>query len=146
MTREAWDALWIECFNRLYQNGRSVEKSREKAWDITEARYGLRPEKALPGLRWRYRILGKVALGRLEGIAKGMKEGSMGQRILNAALYGAAAAFAAVQVSGLPADETGWLALLGVFATGAWGKFSSSTRFIAPNRKPWFPDEPNTGK
>jgi hypothetical protein len=61
----------------------------------------------------------------------------MQQRLLNAALFGISAVVASFQVNGLPTTREGWLGVAGVFVVAAWGKFSSSTTFLAPDRAVW---------
>jgi len=61
----------------------------------------------------------------------------MKQRLIASALFGASAVLAALQVSGLPQDQQGWIALAGVFFAAAYGKFSSNQTVVAPNRPVW---------
>jgi hypothetical protein len=42
-----------------------------------------------------------------------------------------------MQASGIPSDSQGWLGLGLVFLTAAYGKFSSNTTLVSPNRPQW---------
>jgi hypothetical protein len=64
----------------------------------------------------------------------------MQQRIITSALYGAAAVIAALQV-GIPSDKQGWLGIAVVFASAAWGKYSSNQTIVAPDRAVWSPEQ-----
>lgn len=58
-------------------------------------------------------------------------------RILTALGYAVLAAVAAIQVSGMPTTVEGWVALVGAAVVAFWGKFSTNTRVLAPNRVMW---------
>ncbi len=61
----------------------------------------------------------------------------MQARLIAALIYGATGVLSALGVSGIPHDQAGWVALIGVFITAFWGKFSSSQTLLAPNRPEW---------
>jgi hypothetical protein len=65
----------------------------------------------------------------------------MQQRLVAATLFGISAVLASLQVNGLPSTREGWLGVGGVFVVAAWGKFSSSTTLIAPDRTVWSPEQ-----
>ena len=58
-------------------------------------------------------------------------------RIFSALVYGLSAAAAAIQATGLPKTPEGWVGLGMAFLIAAWGKYSSSQTFLAPNRPAW---------
>jgi hypothetical protein len=62
-------------------------------------------------------------------------------RILTSLGYAVLAAVAAIQVSGVPTTVEGWVALASAAIIAFWGKFSTNTRIIAPNRAAWTPAE-----
>jgi hypothetical protein len=59
------------------------------------------------------------------------------KRIGSSVVFGASAAYASLQVSGLPKDKNGWLGVGAVFVMAAYGKYSSSQTFLAPDRPVW---------
>jgi hypothetical protein len=63
------------------------------------------------------------------------------QRVIVAVLYGLSAASAAITATGMPSTPEGWASLAVTFAIAAWGKFSSNTTVIAPNRAAWTPEQ-----
>lgn len=143
VTRAEWDARWLERFNFYNrEQGRSLDRSRERAWADTTHRYGPRPgddKKNLRRLPWRYRILASWALKRAEKMLKGAT--GMWQKVGYAALYGVGAVFAALQASGIPKDEQGWIGLAGVFFITFWGKLTHAENAADPRRAIWTPEE-----
>lgn len=136
MTRAEWEVEWRACFARLRAKGYDPATAQKMAGDIMRARHG--PQPAKPPL-W-LRVALKVAGRKLDAM-RSAEEKTMGQRALNAIVFGVAAVFAALQASGLPTDEKGWLGLVGVFVAAAWGKFSSNQTFLAPSREVWTPEK-----
>lgn len=61
----------------------------------------------------------------------------MAQRIIVALVYAVGIVIAAFQATGVPQTTEAWIGLVIAFVTGFWGKFSSSTTIIAPNRTAW---------
>lgn len=65
----------------------------------------------------------------------------MTQRIIVSLAYALSAMGAAFQASGIPTTPEGWIGLVMAGIVAFWGKFSSSTTVIAPNRAPWTEEE-----
>lgn len=63
------------------------------------------------------------------------------QRILTALGYAVVALVGAYQASGPPATAEAWGGLIVLAITTFWGKYSSSTTVIAPNRQVFTPEE-----
>lgn len=59
------------------------------------------------------------------------------KRIGSSLVFGASAAYASLQVGGIPKDKNGWLGVGAVFVMAAYGKYSSSQTFLAPDRPVW---------
>lgn len=136
MTRAEWDAEWETRFKRLRAKGYDLEQSQVKARDIVTALYGPRP--AGPPL-W-LKVACKIAGRKLAGL-KPAEETTMGQRLLTSLIFGLTAALSALGASGIPATPEAWMSILGVFITAFWGKFSSNSTVLAPNRKEWTAEE-----
>lgn len=132
MTHEEWEAEWRACFARLRAKGYELLQAQKMARDITRARYGPQPSKPPLWLRVTVKML-----GRKPDSIRPAEEKTMKQRIVSSVIFGLAAVLSALQVSGLPTDSKGWLALGGVFIAAAWGKFSSNQTLLAPNRDVW---------
>jgi hypothetical protein len=132
VTRAEWDAKWLSAFNHFYERGRSFEKASERAWTETKLKFGPRPE-GTKGLPLGYRIGVELLLSKLRGLAAKEKN-PMSQRILNAAIYTVVAVLAAFQATGLPQTTEAWVGLAVLAVTTFWGKFSTSTRLVFPNR------------
>jgi hypothetical protein len=63
------------------------------------------------------------------------------KRIGTALMYGLVTALASYQASH-PATLEGWLTgVITPFVVAAWGKYSSSTTVIAPDRASWTPEQ-----
>lgn len=60
----------------------------------------------------------------------------MVKRLGTAVVYGLSAVGAALQLK-MPTNRNEWFALLGVFTAAAYGKFSTETSVVAPNRTEW---------
>jgi hypothetical protein len=58
----------------------------------------------------------------------------MAQRIIVALLYALAGLGAVIQTSGLPHTPEAWIGIVVAFGVAFWGKFSSSTTVVSPNR------------
>ncbi len=132
MTRPEWDREFDRRFNALRANGYDLERARTTAIAICNARFGPRPASAPLWLRFALKLAGR----KLAGLAPA-EEKTMQQRLVAAVIFGLSAVLAAIGVSGLPHDETGWTSLVAVFATAFWGKFSSNQTLIFPNRPQW---------
>lgn len=135
LTREQWDIEWWACQDRLTAQGRDSASAWKLAREITTARYGPQPEGASLGLK----VWSSVTRRKLLGVR--VTGGVMKQRIIVSVCFGLAGALAAVQVNGLPSTREGWLGLGGVFVAAAWGKFSSNTTWVAPDRATWTPEK-----
>ena len=61
----------------------------------------------------------------------------MVQRIIVALVYALAAVAATIQGTGIPETPEAWIGLAVTLVVTFWGKFSSSTTIIAPNRAAW---------
>jgi hypothetical protein len=59
------------------------------------------------------------------------------QRIINSTIYTVGVVFTGGYFTGIPKTPEQWGILAGVVVAIWWGKFSTSTRVIAPNRKEW---------
>ena len=135
LTREQWDIEWWACHARLTKQGRDSASAFRMAREITTARYGPQPEGASLGLK----VWSSVTRRKLLGVR--VTGGVMKQRIIVSIGYGLAGVLAAVQVNGLPSTRDGWLGFAGVFVAAAWGKFSSNTTLVAPDRATWTPEQ-----
>jgi hypothetical protein len=62
------------------------------------------------------------------------------QRIIVAIGFGVSAVLGSLQVNGLPSTRDGWVGVGIVFVVAAWGKYSSNTTVIAPDRAVWPPE------
>jgi hypothetical protein len=58
-------------------------------------------------------------------------------RIGKALIYAIIAAGGVIQAGGAPKTAEGWIGLVITSIVAGWGKYSSSTTLIAPNRTPW---------
>lgn len=65
----------------------------------------------------------------------------MQQRIVTAVCFGLVSALTAVQINGLPKTGEGWVALCVTCIVAGWGKYSSSTTILAPDRTVWTPEQ-----
>jgi hypothetical protein len=144
MTRQEWDRLWLAQFNTYYNEGRSLERSRVRAWDETTRLYGPRPESAAdpqkpPGLPWGYRIVLSLVVSRLRDMVA--LEDKMGQRLLAAAIFAVVTFVGILQTSGMPKDLAGWVTAVVTALVAGYGKYSSNTTILAPNRAEWTPAE-----
>jgi hypothetical protein len=132
MTREEWDARWLELFNQLRNSGRSVESARRRANSAMQ-HYGSRPEPTPkpPGLSWPARVVAKIVIGRF--IGKGVKM----PKVVIALVYGITAAAAAINAAfgDGKVDASEILAIATAFATAAWGKFSNPQTLVSSTEK-----------
>ena len=64
----------------------------------------------------------------------------MQQRIIVAVGFGVSAVIASLQINGLPSTRERWLGVLIVFLVAAWGKYSSNTTIVGPDREVWTPE------
>ena len=64
----------------------------------------------------------------------------MQQRIIVAVGFGVSAVIASLQINGLPSTRERWLGVLIVFLVAAWGKYSSNTTIVGPDREAWTPE------
>jgi hypothetical protein len=62
------------------------------------------------------------------------------QRIIVAIGFGLSAVLGSLQINGLPHDRDGWIGVAIVFVVAAWGKYSSSTTIVGPDREVWTPE------
>ena len=65
----------------------------------------------------------------------------MKERLFNATMFGLATT--AVQLGAMAWPETaqGWAGVAGIFLIAWYGKYSSNTTLVSPNRQPWSEDE-----
>lgn len=136
MTRPEWDAEWEACFKRLRAKGYDLVKAQVKARDITTALRGPRPAGSPLWVKLACKLVGRKLAGMKPG-----QENTMTQRLVAALIYGLTAALSALGAAGIPQSSQGWMAILGVFITAFWGKFSSNTTIVAANRAEWTPEE-----
>lgn len=139
-TRAVWDAEWLKAFNAYRNAGLvSIDRCRERAWKETEARFGPRPAGGLP---LKYKVAATLLKHKLEGWLKGVNPmQDIWKRLGYAAVYGVISVIGALQISGLPHDEQGWIGIIGVFGATFWAKFSHPESAVDPNRAIWTPEE-----
>jgi hypothetical protein len=65
----------------------------------------------------------------------------MKERLFNALVFGLATT--AVQLGAIdwPATAQAWVGVAGIFLIAFYGKYSTSTALLTPDRKPWTEDE-----
>lgn len=60
-----------------------------------------------------------------------------GERIANAVVYMLIAIGGVLEASGVPKGMEGWIGMAVVAITAFWGKYSTSTRLMGPDRVVW---------
>lgn len=138
VTREQWDDICKQRISAMMFGGRvRAEVAIRHANETTEQDYGPRPDKE-PEVKtaeppWWARLALRVTVGKGD---KGMT-----QRIIVSLVYAISAMAAAFQATGTPQTVEAWIGLIVAGVVAFWGKFSSSTTIIVPNRAPWTEDE-----
>lgn len=135
VTREQWDNICKQRISAMMFGGRvRSEVAIRHANETMEQDYGPRPDPEpekpkAPEPPWWARAAIRVTLGK--------EQKGMAQRIVVSLVYALSAMMAAFQTSGMPQTPEGWLALVMAGLVAGWGKFSSNTTVIAPNRAAW---------
>ncbi len=62
-------------------------------------------------------------------------------RIGKALVYAVVVAGGVIQTGGMPQTTEGWIGLVLTSIVAGWGKYSSNTTFLAPDRTPWTPEQ-----
>ena len=136
LTREQWDNIAKARISAMMFGGKvSAGVAMRHAQETMEQDYGPRPEKEpkAPEPPWWARAAIRVTLGK--------EQKGMAQRILVSLVYAISAMVAAFQAGGMPATAEQWAALVMAGVIAFWGKFSSSTTVVAPNRAAWSDQE-----
>lgn len=63
-------------------------------------------------------------------------------RVLRAISYAVAAVAAVLGTVGAPTTWQGWVGFVLMALVAGWGKYSTSTRLVHPNREVWEGEEP----
>lgn len=129
MTREDWDRTCKRRISAVMAQGWDSAKAIHWANESTTQDYGPRPEppeKPDTGLPWWGRAAVVVAVPK--------ENRQMAQRILVALMYAIGVGMGMYQASGIPTTPEAWVGFVLAVVVAFWGKFSSSTTVISPNR------------
>ena len=139
MTREQWDKTCKARISAMMFGGRiRPEVAMRHANETMEQDYGPRPDPEpekpkAPEPPWWARAAIRVTLGK--------EQRGMAQRVIVSLVYAISAMAAAFQAGGTPQTIEAWMALVMAGVIAFWGKFSSNTTVVAPNRAAWTEQE-----
>lgn len=136
LTREQWDNIAKARISAMMFGGRiGAGVAMRHTQETMEQDYGPRPEKEPDKQEppWWARAAIRVTLGK--------EQKGMAQRIVVSLVYAISAMAAVHQAGGMPQTPEAWMALVMAGVIAFWGKFSSNTTVVAPNRAAWTPEE-----